>query len=178
MKRNFYLVCFVLLTGLSVNSQNFHQLSYKSLSGDTVLLSSFTGKKTMFFIAPLNQSDSAYSKLQAFKSRYLDTVRIVCVLSVEDGYQSSIASSIQNLYSGMGVLLTEGMYTKKSSGSNQSSLMRWLTNKTHNLHFDMDAGGIGYKFFVTESGRLFAVMPSQTPLNSPIIDRIVHSSAQ
>jgi glutathione peroxidase-family protein len=168
----------ILITGLYSKSQIFSQLSFKTINSDSVLLSSYIGKKALFFIAPLTQSDPGYAQLQAFKNRYLDTVRIVGVLSYEDGYQSSNASAVQSLYSSMGVILTEGMYTKKGSGTNQSPLMKWMTDKTMNLHFDIDSGGIGHKFFVNENGRLFGVMPSQTPLNAPIIDKVVHSSAQ
>lgn len=178
MKKIILLSGFAILSGLFVNAQNFWELSFKTINGDTVMLSSFTGKKTLFFLVSLNETDSNYSQLQAFRNRYLDTVRIVGVLSFEDGYQTSSASTIQSLYSSMGIILTEGMYTKKSSGANQSSLMKWLTSKTKNLHFDMDASGIGHKFFVNESVRLFAVMPPQVPLGSPVINRIVHSSMQ
>ena len=178
MKNIILFFGFNTIIGLHVIGQNFSQLSFKTISGDSVSLSSFSGKKTLFFIAPLNQSDPAYGQIQAFKNRYLDTVRVVAVFSYEDGYQSSNASAIQNLYNGMSIILTEGVYTKKTSGTNQSTLMKWLTKKTMNLHFDMDSGGIGHKFFVTESGRLFAVMPAQTSLSSTIIDKIVHSASQ
>ena len=178
MKKIILFLGFIIITGQFVLSQNFSQMSFKTVTGDSVLLSSFAGRKTLFFIVPLNQSDPIYSQLQAFKNRYLDTVRIVGVLSIEDGYQSASATAVQNLYSNMGIILTEGMYTKKSAGANQATLMKWLTHKNGNLHFDMDAGGTGQKFFVNETGRLYAVMPPQTQLLSPVIDRIVHSSSQ
>lgn len=178
MKKNSIIfIAALFITGYSIG-QNFSQLSFLTINGDTVQLNSFAGKKTLFFIAALNQSDLAFAQLQAFKSRYLDTVRIVGVMSYEDGYQSSNASSIQSMYNSMGIILTGGMYTKKSAGSNQSSLMKWLTDKTKNMHFDNDSNGIGQKFFVTESGRLFAVMPGQTSLQNPIIDKIVHNIHQ
>ena len=168
----------IFAIGFYAHSQSYAQQSFNTINGENVLLNSYLGKKTLFFIVPLSQSDPVYPQLQAFKNRYLDTVRIVGILSYEDGYQSSNASAMQNLYSSMNIILTEGMYTKKSSGANQSTMMKWMTSKTMNHHFDMDATGIGHKFFVNENGRLFGVMPSQTPLNAPIIDKIVHSTAQ
>lgn len=169
---SFSLFFLIILAG---NAQGFYQLSFKTLNGDSVQLSSYAGKKVLFIIAPLSQNDSVYNQLISFKNRYGDTVKIIAVLSVEDGYQAANASAIQSLYSGTGIELTEAMYTKKTSGSAQSILMRWLTDKNHNNHFDMDAKGIGHKFFVSETGREFAVMPPQTALNAPVIDRIVHS---
>ena len=167
-----------IISGFNLQSQSFSQLSFKTVSGDSVALSSFAGKKTLFLIVPLNQSDPIFGQVQAFKNRYHDTIRIVGVLSIEDGFQSSDISSLQNMYNSLDIVLTEGSYTKKTSGANQSQLMKWLTSKSMNMHFDMDASGIGHKFFVNESGRLFGVMPPQTPLNASIIDRVVHSNVQ
>lgn len=155
--------------------QNFGDLSFNTINGDSIHLNSYLGKKTLFIIAPISETDPVYSQLQNFKSRYLDTVRVVCIFSKEDGYTSSNSSTIQAIYNEMGVILSDGLYTKKSSGTNQAPIMKWLTDKTQNTHFDMDAGGIGHKFFVDETGRLFGVLPPGSSLSSFIIDRIVHS---
>jgi hypothetical protein len=69
------------------------------------------------------------------------------------------------------------MYTRKSSGASQSVLMQWLTDKTKNMHFNMDASGIGHKFFIAGTGQLFASLPAQASLASPIIDRVVHMNS-
>ena len=178
MKKFFGILAVLIVLFSKANSQGFYQLSFKNINGDTVTLNSYVGKKIFFFVAPLNASDSNFIQLQAFKSRYLDTVQVIGVLSFEDGYQSSNASQIQSLYNNMGIVLTEGMYTKKTSGSNQSALMKWLTSKNMNTHFDIDAEGIGHKFFVSTGGRLFAVMPRQVSLGASIINRIVQSAGQ
>jgi len=177
MKKNLILFVVLLNIGLQLHSQNFSKVFFKSSSGDTILLRSLLGKKTLFFVLPLDKNDQHYGQLQAFKERYQDTIRIVGILSIEDGFRAANSSSIQKLYSEMGIILTEAMYTRKSSGHGQSSLFRWLTNKKQNLHYDMDATGVGHMAFLNESGRLFAVLPSQASLASPIIDKIVHSKA-
>jgi hypothetical protein len=81
---------------------------------------------------------------------------------------------MQAMYKKMGIVLTEGMYTKKSSGSNQSALMKWLTDRTKNRHFDIDSEGIGQKFIVNATGRLFAVLPPQVSLQAGVFNKIVH----
>lgn len=178
MKKIIFIVGSTVILSLHGNAQSFYQLSFRKISGDTVSLNSYFNKKVFFFIAPLSASDSNFIQLQAFKNRYHDTVQVVAVLSFEDGYQNSMASAIQSLYNNSGVVLTEGMYTKKTSGSNQSPVMKWLTTRTQNTHYDQDSQGIGQKFFVNSGGRLFAVMPSQVSLGSTIIDRIVHTGGQ
>ena len=163
---------------LTARSQDFYGLSFKTITGDSITLTTYSGQKLMFFVLPLSQDDQGFAQLQSFKSRYLDSVKIIGVLSIEDGYQSSNAPAIQAMYNNMGIVLTEGMYTKKSSGVNQSPVMRWLTNKMGNKHFDADSEGIGHKFFVSQGGRLYAVVPPQASLQSGIIAKIVHSAGQ
>jgi len=155
--------------------QNFYGLSFKKLSGDSVSLNTYAGKNVLFIVAPLSQTDSAFTQLQAFRNRYGDTLQIIGVLSFEDGYQPANASAIQALYNNSGIVLTEGMYTRKASGTNQSPLLQWLTDKIKNLHFNMDSKGIGQKFFVSGSGRLYAVMPPPVSLGALIMNAIVHT---
>jgi len=170
------IILFLIFTSLIYvgKSQNFHDLSFKNIDGNQVSANTFISKKVLFIIIPLSATDSLFTQLQAFRSRYDDTVKIVGIPSFEDGFQTSNSTTLKNLYNPLGIILTEGMYTKKSS-PNQSVLAKWLTDKTKNRHFDADSKGIGSKFFVSGTGRLFAVMPPQTLLGSQIINRIVRS---
>ena len=83
-------------------------------------------------------------------------------MSVEDGYSSSNKEAIKNLYQSrdINIILTAGMYTKKSAGANQSALLKWLTSKEENYRFTLDAQGIGQKFFINSEGRLVATLPA------------------
>ena len=86
----------IIISNISVG-QAFHQLSLKNIDGINISLGDLAGKKTLVYVLPLNGEDSAFSQLQAFKSRYLDTVNIIGVLSFEDGYQSENAAAIKTL---------------------------------------------------------------------------------
>jgi hypothetical protein len=130
----------------------------------------------MFIIVPLNKQDSVYDQLRKFKDRYKDSVNIVGIVSIDDGYKGGQTNSISKLFDGMGIVLTDGMYTRKKEGAKQSALLQWLTDKTKNHHYNNDASGIGTKFFISETGRLFAVLPPQATLQNQLIDRIVHSA--
>lgn len=175
MKKVFFSI-FLLVLAAAGKAQSIYQVAVTGIDDNPINLNSYAGKKILFYILPLSPSDSNFIRLQAFKNRYLDTVQIIGIPSIEDGYQpSSGAASLKALYANMGIVITQGMYTRKSSGVSQSELMQWLTNKSKNQHFDMDALGIGHKFFVSGKGRQFAVMPPQVPLTAPLIDRIVHS---
>ena len=176
--KKYFIILIAFFISATVFSQNYFELSFKKLNGDTENVNNYEGKKTMYIILPLNQNDPVFGQLQAFKNRYKDSVRVVGILSIEDGFEASLAGSIQLMYNGLGIIVSEGMHTKKASGATQAAIMKWLTNKTQNLHFDVDAVGIGHKFFVNESGKLFTVLPIQASLETPIIDKIIHSGAQ
>jgi glutathione peroxidase len=168
----------VFLLVQMANAQDYQQLSFNTMDGQSFSLSFFSGKKVLFVIAPLAQSDSTFLQLQSFLNRYHDTVKVVAIPSFEYGYQPSNASAIKSLYNNTGIILTEGMYTKKTSGTNQSAIMKWLTDKNRNYHYDMDVQGIGQKFFVSEKGSLFGVLVPQTSLQHPIVNAIVHANVQ
>jgi glutathione peroxidase len=178
MKKFVLLLIKVLILIQFTNAQNYQQLSFTTIDGENFSLSFYSGKKVLFVIAPLSQTDSGFVQLQSFVSRYHDTVKVIAIPSFEEGYQASNATTLKALYNNTGIVLSEGMYTKKSSGANQSPLMKWLTDKNRNYHYDMDAQGIGQKFFVSEKGSLFAVLVPQTSLQHPIIDAIVHTNNQ
>jgi len=175
--KKYFIILIAIFMSATAFSQNYFQLSFKKLNGDTVSVNSYAGKKTMYIILPLNQTNPVFSQLEAFKNRYQDSIRIVGILSIEEGFESSSIGSIQSMYQNLKIIVSEGMNTKKASGVSQGAIMKWLTNKTQNLHFDVDTVGIGLKFFVSESGVLFAVLPPQASLESPIIDKIIHSGA-
>lgn len=177
MKRILCFVSFLFLVNSSF-AQSFNELSFKRINGDSVWLSGFAGKKVVFVVAPLSQTDSNFTPLQNFLNKYKDSVQVIGIVSIEDGYQPSNVIALQSMYNNSGILLTEGMYTRKGSGANQSALLRWLTDKNNNRHFDMDVRGIGQKFFVTGKGRLYAVMSPQVSFNAPIMSAIMNSQVQ
>ncbi len=155
-----------LLT-LSCLSQSIHSLSFNNIDGGNVSLSTYAGKKILIIIAPISSSDSSrLDELKKFQLLNGDSVKVIGIMSIEDGYSSGNSSSIKNLYEsrGIDIVLTNGMYTKKSAGANQSSLMKWLTEKNENSRYDIDARGIWQKFVINKMGKLYGVVGSRASL--------------
>ena len=159
-------------------SQSIYQLSFQDINGDTISMNRYAGKKTMIILVPFNQQDTAYKQLTVFKARYADSIQIIGIVSHEDGFKAEQASVLSGIYRPIGLTLTKGMHTRKSAGNQQSPLMQWLTDNTKNHRYNTDAAGPGHKFFITETGILYAVMSPPSSLQSPIINRIVHSNPQ
>lgn len=168
------LLMFFLFTLSKINAQAIYSIDVKNIDGDTLNLTNYTGKKIMFMVLPVT-ADSNYLQFINFVETNDSTVQVIGVLSLEDGFQLSMTDSVKNLYASHNIVLTEGMNIRKSSGGSQSALMQWLTDKNKNHHFDNDALGIGHKFFVNETGRLYAVISPRTPIQSFIVNKIVQA---
>ncbi|HEX6426431.1 MAG TPA: hypothetical protein VF008_02045, partial [Niastella sp.] len=131
-------------------------------------------KKMVFFILSGNEADSTLSTFAAFCTKYKDSAVVFGVLSIEDGYSEGSKVVVKDRFKSKcpGIVLTEGMYTRMAS-TGQSELMQWLTHAEKNHHGDQDVTGPGWKFFVDETGMLYAGMPPRLVLTSPFIQRIM-----
>jgi glutathione peroxidase len=167
------IIAAIFLLATTGFSQLLYEIPVKDIEGNNINLKTYMGKKILFLIVPLNSDDSVLIQLDSFLIKYSGKIKVIGILSAEDGYSPVKKTSIKQLYNSRGIVLTEVMKTRK--GQSQQPLMQWLTNRSKNNHFDMDAMGIGHKFFVSETGRLFAVLPPRASLTYPMISRIVNS---
>lgn len=174
MKKNTLFLVILVLAFLRSGAQSAYDLSFNTLDGNPVRVSQFAAHKILFMVVPLNQQDSIYQQVTSFASHYRDSLTIIGIISIDDGYNDEMKESVKNLYAGTGIILTEGMHIRKSSSA-QSLLLQWLTDRTKNRHFDHDADQVGIKYFVAETGRLFAVLERRTNLLSPFISRIINT---
>ncbi len=174
MKNIIQVVLFTTVFAVTAGAQTIYEIPIRKLDGDTIRLREWQGKKILFILAPLTNEDSVYSQLLAFSNLHRDSLQVVGIPSIEDGYQTTGAPVLRQMYEGSGIVLTEAMYTRKTSGG-QSVLLRWLTDKNYNQRYDRDVAGTGHKFFISATGRLYAVMSPTTSLQSAIVNRIVQS---
>src|ERR1700741_570617 len=140
-------------------------------------LSSYQGKKMLIVTLPLQQNASADSFLYALDTlavAHTSNLVVIAVPSYEDGYTPAQKSTLQQWYRsklGSYIVITDGLYTRKTSGSQQHGLFRWLTDVTKNEGFDIDVSGDGYKFFVDGSGQLFSVLRPHTKMSSNAVQK-------
>jgi glutathione peroxidase len=170
----YMLALLCLFLAYTADCQGLYDHSFRDLNSKNVHLKEFTGKKLLFIILPVSATDSLTAQLKSFVATYGDKVQVIGVLSQEEGHSKDSKAAIKTIYQNTGILVTDGMRSRKGNG--QSPLMKWLTNKNENGHFDMDAKGPGQKFFVNEQGTLYAVL-GQLSLSSPFINKIVNATA-
>jgi glutathione peroxidase len=170
----YMLALLCISVAFTADCQGLYDLSFRDLDSKTIHLKDFAGKKLLFIILPGSTTDSLPARLKIFVATYGDKVQVIGVLSQEDGYSPDSKAAIKTRYQNSGILVTEAMVSRKGNG--QSPLMKWLTNKSENGRFDIDAKGPGQKFFVNEQGRLYAVF-GRLSLSSPFIDKVVNAKA-
>jgi len=177
-----YLLSFMLIAALSsfYLVEDIYSLSVKTTEGKSINLSNFKGKKILFLMLPLSTNDSSASstELSALLAKYDRELVVIGIPGKETGIGNMDEKKQINLYMNQSYnfILTESMQFKKEAADEQSSLYQWLTNKDKNGHFNLDKIEIGQKFFVNESGELYAVMGPETKLDNAVIDKILSSS--
>jgi glutathione peroxidase-family protein len=176
MNKKFFTVIVATCLQLSAVAQSIYDISIRSITGDPIAISQCAGKKLLITILPLDQQGDGYQQLIAFKARYADSIQVIGIPAFESGYEPGKDTSLRQLYDNTGIILAEGMHVLKSAGSLQSTLMRWLTDATRNHYANVNNPGVGHKFFISESGKLYAVFSAQTSLGSVIVDRVVHDN--
>ena len=166
----FLLIMFML--ALQTKSQSIYSMRVPSLTGGNIELNVFSGKKLMFVIMPISDFDSIkLRELKNFQTANQSKVQVIGILSIDHGYHDSLKSRIILLYQKMSISvpLTEGMHTKKSSGSMQGEIAKWLTHKALNKINDEELEGIFQKFLVNKSCKLTNVFYAYTSFQSPAI---------
>lgn len=176
MKKSFFLLLVIFIISLQSRSQSLYQHTILNIDGDTIHLKT-DSTRMLFIIAPVNPSDTLISHIAAFKNKYGNQIKVIGVLSREDGYNEANKAAIKQIYDTTGIILTEGVYTHKTSGAQQAPFMKLFTHKDMNWYFDTDVVGIGQKFFVSRAGRLHAVLRPQTSLEGSAVKRIMEPAA-
>ncbi|OQP46233.1 hypothetical protein A4H97_31210 [Niastella yeongjuensis] len=172
MKHFFSLIALTVLLSFSP-SGDIYSVAVKALDGNSLDLNQYKGKKVLFVVLSLSAEDTTVraSQLAELQDKYRSTLVIVGVPSIEAGFKTADADKLKGLYKDAHILISEGMNVNK--GAQQSALFQWLTHKEQNRHFDQDVRGVGSKFFVDESGELYAVMGANLTPAHPLMEKIL-----
>ncbi|MBS1918293.1 MAG: hypothetical protein JST87_18650 [Bacteroidetes bacterium] len=174
MKKLFYILCFFIYKNAAISQTAFSGLSLNGISGTSISLSTYLGKKTIIAVCSTSSPDT--KRLKSLDSLYKTGAGnlAVVIIPVEDfdASQSLLAgltqltsvlkkSLVDSLH--LSVAITQPVYGKKAA-VNQNSLLQWLTNKSSNAHFDYDLASTNQIFVISEKGRLFAVLEGANDL--------------
>lgn len=155
---------------------DIYLIEVRDIQGKKITISDYKGKKILFVVLPLFKNDSLMiNELTNFQKAHADSLAVIGILSNELGYSPEKENEIKKMYKedrSSNIVITEGMNAKK--GAAQSLLLQWLTDKNKNKRFNNDVRGVGYKFFVDETGKLYATIGPELHLSHPIFIKILN----
>jgi len=158
----FSLPLVIWATGLFTGS--VYDYTVSRIEGGNQPLSAYQGKKLLVITLPVSQdaaADSLLYSLDTLATAHAAVLKVIAVPAIEDGFTTAQKPQLLQWYRSKlesNILITDGMYTRKASGTQQHPLFKWLTFSNQNEVFDIDAAGPGYKFFSNSSGQLYGVL--------------------
>jgi len=166
----------ILIVGLFSYADGIYDLSFKTIDGKTVPVSSFKGRKVLFVVLPFSPTDTILpaSALKSVQTKYRSLV-IIGIVSVEAGFKKADREKIKTQYKNMlpGFILTETIKATKAAGKDQDPVLQWLTHRQLNTHFNEDAKAPGYKFFIDEKGELYGMLDPGVKISSAFVDKVI-----
>jgi len=151
---------------------SIYDLNIQSLDGKSISLSDYKGKKMIFEVSsPNNLQDSKISFFDSLQKANPNTV--VFIIPMQDFNTGSIAYQVGQIKKTVSplVILTSGVYAKKTQGISQNVVLKWLTNASENSHFDADVNTDEQIYIVNESGELYAVL--QKGVSDQVVGQLI-----
>ena len=175
------VISFGILISAAVWTGSIYDYSVPRIEGGNQSLSAYQGKKILIITLPLQQNASADSMLYCLDTlgaAHVANLAIIAVPSYEDGYTPALKNQLKQWYHsklGNYIVVTDGLYTRKTSGAQQHPLFKWLTIVTKNENFDVDVAGPGHKFFARANGELFAVLGQQVKIGGAKVNWLLQT---
>ena len=162
--RIYFLSMVAVLSVLTCCGQStLYNYSITSVGGQTYPLNIFQGEKIILIVMTSTQTstDTAFiARLDSIAIARKGNVKMIVVPSYDDGYIADSANTFLNWYGSSldsSIILSQPLYTHKTSGAIQDSTFQFLTHATMNVHFDDDVAGGGSMYFINEQGSLYNV---------------------
>ena len=156
---------------------SIYDYSVPKIEGSNQTISVWQGKKILIITLPVQQNASADSLLyclDTLAAAHTATFRVLAVPSYEDGFTPSQQTQLQQWYRsklGNYIVIANGLYTRKTSGTQQHALFKWLTTVTQNENFDIDVEGARQMFFISSSGELYGVLRPNTNISGVVVQK-------
>lgn len=163
-----YLGLLLAVFSLQSHAQtSIYDFKVKDISGGTIDLSSFRGKKILIVnVASASDRASQYSELTNLSQQYKETgLIVICFPSNDFNGEPKSDEDIKNFFRGTNSQFFLG---KKLSvkGNTISPLYEWLTLKSKNGVMDVPVKGDYQKFLISSTGKLMGYFSGQL---SPLV---------
>lgn len=171
------VVCFFMLSMTYNESIYTHTLT--TIEGQNKSMADLQGKKILIITLPIQQNalnDSLLHSIDSLRATHSSSLVVIGVPAYEDGYTPSIKNELKNWYRSKlnnAIIITEGVFTRQTSGSQQHALFQWLTDKNKNGSLSKDVSGPGNKFFVWTDGKLLAALGAEVKIGGSTLRNLI-----
>lgn len=168
---------FIFLLSSFLLTSGIYDFSFEKIEGGTQNMTAFQGKRILIVTLPIQQNASADSMLYALDTlaaAHTSNLSVIGIPSYEDGYTTAQQNSLKDWYRtklGNYIVISNGLYTRKTSSIQQHGLFKWLTTDTINESFNVDVSGPWQKYFISSNGTLFAVLAPQSKMGGESVQR-------
>jgi glutathione peroxidase len=172
------IILISVLAGFAAKAQqsNLYEISFEGLDNNQINMLDYKGKKIIIVECDAAKPDR--KQLLALDTLYKnDSSRLVVIaIPVSDFGSNPSKAEIKKLWQDtlkLSYVITKISKAKKTNGSAQHKVLRWLTGKDQNNHFDTDVDNDGELFVISEQGRLFACLKEKPDLNGRMMKNIL-----
>jgi glutathione peroxidase len=135
--------------------QDIYLLQFPDITGKPVTMANYKKKKIIVTVFNAKSPDLGYLKyLNQMQSKW-PNLKIMAIPALDFAGRTDIQTlNSVKTREGIGFIFTRPAYIKKDNAQ-QHPLMKWITNKEMNLHFDDDVDITEKLFFISEAGILY-----------------------
>ncbi|HTN08697.1 hypothetical protein [Agriterribacter sp.] len=151
---------------------SFYNISFESLEGNTISMSSFKGQRVLVFITDGTNPDIRHLSItdSIIKADQVIT-KVIIIPAIDLSADKNVFSSnkLITLFSALekkGVIVSKPGKVKKESKTDQHVLLQWLTDLSANGHFNRDVEKDGQVFMISENGVLYGIHEKQLPASA------------
>jgi len=151
-----------------------------AIQGNTITMSSYSGKKIVVAVCSAAAPDVARLKLlDTLQKSNPQNIQVIVMpiqdfdgTAVNNKLKTQLIDSLQ-----LSVAIAVPGKGQRAAGSSQQILLAWLTNKNSDIHFDVDIENPFQVFVLSESGMVYAVLHGAGDVSAGILKTVLSAKS-
>lgn len=144
------------------------------VTGQAIDLDGYAGKKLVYIILPTTPDTALINQVERFQNKFSEKVVVLGLVNLKGKAADTVRQQYSKLVNA-GILLSEGLKRRNAGSAQRTSVMEWICEK-RSASPENEQKEIGSKYFISEDGRLFAMLGADVPLDSPLMPSIVNTT--
>lgn len=162
-------IFFVYLITSFFSNDTLYKISFETLEGNTIQMSSLKGQRILVIAFDGQLPDTKHflftdsiAKTDKVKTTLIIVPATDLGVQKKEPAKNVLTTQLLTIQK-KGFIVSRPMPVKKNAAENQHPLFKWLTRADANGHFDRDADRDGRLFMINAKGVLYGVHEKQIP---------------